>query len=81
MAFKSEFYHEDVKNIKEIKFGIYTNEMVKKYSAVRNDPFGINIADSYDNYEPKKGGLVDLRTGTCDIYLNCTTCGKNSFKC
>ena len=81
MAFKSEFYHEDVKNIKEIKFGIYTNDMVKKYSAVRSDPFGINIADSYDNYEPKKGGLVDLRTGTCDIYLNCTTCGKNSIKC
>lgn len=81
MALKSKFYNEDVKNIKEINFSIYTNDMVKKYSAVRNDPFGINIPDSYDNYEPKKGGLVDLRLGTCDIYLNCTTCGQNSMDC
>lgn len=81
MSFKSKFYHEDVKNIKEIGFGIYTNDMVKKYSAVRNDPFGLNVPDSYDNYEPKKGGLVDLRLGTCDIYLNCTTCGQNSMDC
>ncbi len=81
MTFKSKYYNEDVKNIKEIAFGIYTNDMVKKYSAVRNDPFGINVPDSYDNYEPKKGGLVDLRLGTCDIYLNCTTCGKNSMDC
>jgi DNA-directed RNA polymerase II subunit RPB1 len=81
MAFKSKFYNEDVKNIKEISFGIYTNDMIKRYSAVRNDPFGINVPDSYDNYEPKKGGLVDLRLGSCDIYLNCTTCGQNSMDC
>ena len=36
---------------------------------------------SYDNFEPKKGGLVDLRLGTCDIYLNCSTCGLNSNEC
>lgn len=76
-----KYYHEDVKNIKEISFGIYTNEMVKKYSAVRNDPFGINIADSYDNYEPKKGGLVDTRLGSSDIYITCTTCGLNTMDC
>ena len=81
MSYKSKYYNEDVKNIKEIEFTLYTNDKVKKYSAVRNDPFGINVADSYDNYEPKKGGLVDLRLGTCDIYLNCTTCGQNSMDC
>ncbi len=81
MSFKSKFYNEDVKNIKEIKFGIYTNDMVKKYSAVRNDAYGINVPDSYDGYEPKKGGLVDPRMGTCDPYLNCTTCGQNSMDC
>ena len=81
MSFKSKFYGPDVKNIKEVSFCIYTNDMVKKYSAVRSDPFGINVPDSYDNYEPKKGGLVDLRLGTCDIYLNCTTCGQNSNDC
>ena len=81
MSINSKYYGEDIKNISAIQFGIYTNDMVKKYSAVKNDPFGINIADSYDNYEPKKGGLVDLRLGTCDIYLNCTTCGLNSLDC
>ena len=29
----------------------------------------------------KKGGLVDLRMGTCDPYLNCTTCGLNYLEC
>lgn len=81
MALKSKFYHEDVKNIEQINFGLYTNDMVKKYSAVKGDPFGINVPEAYDNYEPKKGGLVDLRLGTCDIYLNCTTCGQNSIDC
>ena len=81
MSINSKYYSEDIKNVKEIQFGIYTNDMVKKYSAVKNDPFGINVSDSYDNYEPKKGGLVDLRLGTCDIYLNCTTCGLNSNEC
>ena len=81
MSINSKYYSEDIKNVKEIQFGIYTNDMIKKYSAVKNDPFGINIADSYDNYEPKKGGLVDLRLGTCDPYLNCSTCGLNSIDC
>ena len=81
MSFKSKFYGPDVKNIKEVSFSIYTNDMVKKYSAVKADPFGINVPDSYDNYEPKKGGLVDLRLGTCDIYLPCITCGQNSNDC
>jgi DNA-directed RNA polymerase II subunit RPB1 len=81
MSINSKYYGENIKNIKEIKFGIYTNDMVLRYSAVKDDPFGINVPDSYDNYEPKKGGLVDLRLGTCDPYLNCTTCGLNSLEC
>ena len=81
MAMNSEYYTEDVKNPTCIEFSIFTNKDIKKYSAVKNDPLGISIAESYDNYEPKKGGLVDLRLGTCDIYLNCTTCGLNSLKC
>lgn len=60
---------------------MFSNDEVKNYSAVKNDPFGINLYESYDGYEPKKGGLVDLRLGTCDIHLNCTTCGLNSMEC
>ena len=81
MSTNSKYYNENIKNISEIQFCLYTNDMIKKNSAVRSDPFGINVPDSYDNYEPKKGGLVDLRLGSCDIYLNCTTCGLNSLEC
>jgi DNA-directed RNA polymerase II subunit RPB1 len=75
------YYSEDVKRIEKIEFSVYRNKDVKLYSAVSGDPFGIDLAESYENYEPKKGGLVDLRLGTCDIYLPCTTCGENSLEC
>ena len=81
MSTEPKFYSEDVKSIKSVDFKIFTNKEVKSYSAVSNDPFGINLAESYENYEPKKGGLVDLRLGSCDIYLLCTTCGLNSLDC
>jgi DNA-directed RNA polymerase II subunit RPB1 len=81
MSHNSKYYNENIKNIIGVEFDILTNEQVKKISAVKNEPFGINIPESYDNYEPKKGGLVDLRMGTCDIYLPCTTCGLNTLDC
>jgi len=78
MSFDPKYYTEDVRIIKKIEFCVFTNKEVKSYSSVSNDPFGINIDESYQNYEPTKGGLVDLRLGTCDIYLNCLTCGLNN---
>ena len=81
MSINLTYYHEDVKRIDKIEFSIYRNKDVKQYSAVSDDPFGIDLAESYENYEPKKGGLVDLRLGTCDIYLQCSTCGENSLNC
>ena len=77
MSYESKFYGEDVKRINTVDFSIFTNKEIKNYSSVSSDPFGLNLADAYENYEPKKGGLVDLRLGTCDPYLNCTTCGLN----
>jgi DNA-directed RNA polymerase II subunit RPB1 len=81
MSINPAFYSEDVKKIDNIEFSVFRNKDVKQYSAVSGDPFGIDLAESYENYEPKKGGLVDLRLGTCDIYLPCTTCGENSLEC
>jgi DNA-directed RNA polymerase II subunit RPB1 len=75
------FYSEDIKKIDHLEFSIYRNKDVKLHSAVAKDPFGIDLAESYENYEPKKGGLVDLRMGTCDPYLPCATCGENSYDC
>ena len=81
MSINPTFYSEDIKKIDKIEFSIFINKDVKKYSAISRDPFGIDLAESYENYEPKKGGLVDLRLGTCDIYLPCSTCGENSLEC
>ena len=81
MSIESKYYSDDIKRINKIEFNIFTNKEIKNYSAVSSDPFGINLAESYENYEPKKGGLVDLRMGTCDLYLNCTTCGLNHMEC
>ena len=81
MSTESKYYVEEIKKIINIEFKVFTNKEIKNYSAVSSDAFGINLAESYENYEPKKGGLVDLRMGTCDPYLNCTTCGLNYMDC
>lgn len=81
MSVDNYAYNEDVVNIEKIQFGIFGNKEVRNYSSVKKDTFGINLPESYDNFEPKKGGLVDLRMGSCDIHLNCTTCGLDSIKC
>ena len=81
MGSESQFYSEEIKKISKLEFNIFTNKEIKTYSAVSADPFGINLPESYEGFEPKKGGLVDLRLGTCDPHLNCTTCGLNYLKC
>ena len=78
MSIDPKYYTEDVKIVKKVEFCIFTNKEVKSYSSVSNDTFGINLSEAYQNYEPINGGLVDLRLGTCDIYLNCLTCGLNT---
>ena len=75
------FYSEDVKKIEGIEFSVFRNKDIKQYSVVSGDPYGIDLPESYEGYEPKKGGLVDLRLGTCDMYLPCNTCGCNSYEC
>lgn len=77
----NKYYNENTKQIKSIHFKVQTNNETKKYSVTKRDPFGINIPYSYDNYEPKKGGLVDTRMGTSDPYIKCTTCNLDSNDC
>ncbi len=81
MSINTMYYSEDVKKIEKIEFSIYTNNLVKINSVVSNDPFGIDIPESYENYEAKKGGLVDSRLGTCDPFTQCLTCGLNHHDC
>ena len=81
MSTDSNYYDEGIKKIDKIEFNIFTNSEIKKYSAVSAEPYGISLAESYLKFNPQKNGLVDLRMGTCDPYLNCTTCGLNYIGC
>ena len=81
MSSDSKYYSEEIRKIVKIEFNIFTNKEIKSYSAVSADPFGINLPEAYENYEPKKGGLVDPRLGTCDPYIPCSTCGLNYLEC
>jgi len=68
-------------NIDRIEFTIYGNDEIKRASAVSNDTYGINIAETYDLTEPKRGGLVDTRLGTTDSQMLCATCGLEYKNC
>jgi len=71
---------DDVVNIERIDFGVMSNNEVKNYSAI-SESSGIVLPESYDNGEPKKGGLIDPRLGVTDKDLDCATCGLNSDSC
>jgi hypothetical protein len=51
MSINPIYYSEDVKKIDKIEFSVFRNKDVKQYSAVSSDPFGIDLAESYENYE------------------------------
>jgi DNA-directed RNA polymerase beta' subunit len=72
---------DEITNIDRIEFTLYGNEEIKRASAVFNDTFGINIAETYDLMEPKRGGLVDPRLGTTDSQMLCATCSLEYKYC
>ena len=72
---------DDIYYIDEIQFTIFKNDDVFNYSSVRKDGTGINLAESYENSEPKRGGLVDTRLGITDKSLDCAYCGLNDRYC
>ena len=65
--------------IDRIEFKIFTNNEVLKYSVIGEG--GIDIAESYDNNEPKRGGLIDSRLGTTNHNIICATCNLNDVNC
>lgn len=74
-------YESDLYHIDKIQFSIFTNSIVKDNSSVSKDVHGINLPESYENSEPKRGGLVDTRLGITDSNLDCAYCGLNAKKC
>ena len=67
--------------IDRIQFTVFNNDDIKDYSSVYGDEHGINLPESYDNSDPKRGGLVDARLGVTDKNLDCAYCGLNDKYC
>ena len=71
----------DIKKIKSIEFGILSRNEILKMSVITDNIEGIDIPETKENMEPKKGGLTDLRLGTIDQNFKCQTCGLDMIKC
>jgi len=80
----TEIYTQDnhkTKIIDEIRFSIWGNDEILRYSALDHNGNGIDIAESYDNLEPRKNGLIDPRMGTGSNDVDCATCGLSYKYC
>ena len=71
----------DIKKIKEIRFGLLSDDEILKMSVISDDKNGITIPETRENLDPKRGGLSDLRLGTIDQNLRCQTCGLDAIRC
>ncbi|MBA42989.1 MAG: hypothetical protein CMF62_03140 [Magnetococcales bacterium] len=74
-------FDDKIRPIDEIEFTILGNDEIRKMSALGKDTQGVEVADLYDNMEPKKGGLIDSRLGPNDSLSDCATCGLNYNNC
>jgi len=70
----------EITKIDRIEFKIFRNNEVKAYS-VTGDNEGIDVPESYENNEPKRGGLIDPRLGTTNHNILCATCNLNDTRC
>lgn len=79
----NEHIFDNIAEIDKIKFNVFSNEEIKKYSVINNkeDIYGINSYEIDDNGQPKKGGINDARLGIIDLSQECSTCGLNSIEC
>lgn len=76
-----QIYDEKIRPIESIEFNIWDNDEIRRVSALGKDSTGIEIPDLYDNMEPKRGGLIDMRLGVTSNSLECATCGLDSTHC
>ena len=74
-------YIEPIKSINEFKFYIYGNKYALNNSVFNHNSNGLESAEIYDNKLPKENGMIDLKMGTTNNNLMCTTCNFNSIYC
>lgn len=78
--FHRHFYNERTVPVTRVEFSVFGQKDVKNYSVI-SEPYGISLPETYDNGEPKQGGLLDKRLGVVDAHLLCDTCGLNKIDC
>jgi DNA-directed RNA polymerase II subunit RPB1 len=66
----------ETKRVQGVQFGILSPEEIKRYSVCK-----VETAQSYENGKPVKGGVSDLRLGTLDRGLKCTTDDADHINC
>jgi DNA-directed RNA polymerase beta' subunit len=64
------------KKVTKLKFGLSTPEDIIAYSVCN-----ITSTESFENGQPKFGGLFDLRMGTIDKDKPCLTCRQSRLYC
>lgn len=67
--------------INGVDFGVLPGEEILQMSVHRNYPDGIDIAELYQDMEPRKNGLLDPALGTTDSNATCSSCKLNSSEC
>lgn len=66
----------DLKEVKNIQFGLFSPELIRKGSVVE-----VVSPVTYEGTEPKIGGLFDPRMGIIERGRKCATCGHYSDLC
>jgi len=69
----------DIVNVTSVQFKVLGNDDVKRISVL--DSNGIIYPDTYDNSEPKIGGIIDPRLGVTDQFMLCSFCKSNYMEC
>lgn len=67
--------------INSIEFGVLPGKEILQMSVHRDYPDGIDVAELYQDMEPRKNGLLDPALGTTDRNANCSSCKLNSTEC
>lgn len=68
-----------VVNVESVQFTLLGNDDIKKISVLDNN--GVIYPDTYDNSEPKIGGIIDPRLGVTDQFMLCGYCKRNYLEC
>lgn len=80
MDIKYQLYDSSViKPISEIQFDVLSNDLIHRMSALAGT-HGIELAETYDKQEPKRGGLIDPRMGGTGNTI-CATCQLDGKYC